>query len=150
MVHPPRKSYALPPNTVRRRVLTREMYSTGAATAFAIHCQRKPDGRYRQVARAADEQVQIAGVAPTIVGREEQAAVLSRLATDQSFAVRNNGNPEATLLRAGFVRCGHCGWAMRINNPTTPGNTARYCCNTCRKGRCANPLITAEPLDAAV
>jgi site-specific DNA recombinase len=133
-----------------RRLRTREMYSTGAATAFAIHYQRKPTGGYRQVPRPTEEQVQIADVAPTLVSPEQQAAVMSRLATNQSFATLNNGNPEATMLRAGFVRCGHCGWAIRVNNPTTPGNTARYCCNTYRKGRCANPVITAAPLDAAV
>jgi site-specific DNA recombinase len=74
---------------------------------------------------------------------------MARLATNQSFAARNNSNPEATLLRAGFVRCGHCGWAMRVNSAST-SNGARYCCHTYRKGRCANPVITAAALDMAV
>jgi site-specific DNA recombinase len=133
-----------------RRILTREMYSSGAATAFEILYERKAAGGYRQVVRPDHERVRIANVAPPIVTREEQAAVISRLNANQQFASRNNPNPEATLLRAGIVRCGHCGWAMRVNNPSTPGNSARYCCNTYRKGRCANPVITAAPLDAVV
>ena len=134
-----------------RRVLTRQMYSTGAATAYTVHYERRPNGKkgYRQRDTAEEERVQIPDVAPPLVGREDQAAVMARLATNQSFATRNNSNPEATLLRAGFVRCGHCGWAMRVNSASAR-NGARYCCHTYRKGRCANPVITATPLDTAV
>lgn len=133
-----------------RRILTREIYSTGAWTAFAIRYERKPGGKgYRQVANDDADQVTIPDIAPPLVSREDQAAVLARLATNKAFATRNNPFPEATLLRAGFVRCGHCGWALRVNAPTTR-NGARYCCSSYRAGRCANPTITAAALDAAV
>lgn len=132
-----------------RRILTREMYSTGAAVAFAVRYERKPDGGYRTRANSEDAIERIPDVAPPIVSREDQAAALSRLATNQSFSVRNNANPEATLLRAGFIRCGHCGWALRVNAPTTT-NTRRYVCNTYRHGRCPNPSIAVSVVDGPV
>jgi site-specific DNA recombinase len=133
-----------------RRVLTREMYSTGAATAFAIRYERQPDGKYRQRVNPDEARVRIADVAPPLVSREEQAAVLARLATNRQFATRNNPHPETTLLRAGFVRCGYCGWAMRVNSQNSVGLGPKYCCNSYRRGRCPNPTITASLVDEPV
>jgi site-specific DNA recombinase len=56
------------------------------------------------------------GIAPAIVTPQEAATVAQRLATNKAHATRNNRNPEAALLRAGFVKCGHCGWAMSVQN----------------------------------
>jgi site-specific DNA recombinase len=133
-----------------QRVLTREMYSTGAATAFAVRYERKADGGYRQRENPEDARVRIADVASPLVSREEQAVVLARLATNKQFATRNNKHPETTLLRAGFVRCGHCGWAMRVNSQNSVGLGPKYCCNSYRHGRCPNPTITARLVDGPV
>jgi site-specific DNA recombinase len=62
--------------------------------------------------RPPEEQVLLPDIAPPIVTAEEQAAVLARLAYNQAHAIRNNTRPEATLLRAGFIQCGHCGRSM--------------------------------------
>lgn len=133
-----------------RRILMRETYSTGHRTAFAIRFERQADGRYRERPGRDDERMVIADVAPTIVTPEEQAAVISRLAMNRQFSPRNNKHPEDALLRAGFVRCAHCGWAMRVHHRDSTGQSPRYCCSCYRRGGCPRPVITATILDHAV
>jgi site-specific DNA recombinase len=141
-----------------RRILLRETYATGDATAYAVRFEPRPKGaaaqpatkrpRYSQRPGTDDERITIAGIAPPIVTRDEQAAVAARLAANQQFATRNNAKPETALLRAGFARCGHCGWAMRVNNGSD--GRARYCCSRYRTGECARPVIMTHILDDAV
>lgn len=133
-----------------RRVLMREMYSTGNSVAYAIRYDKLPAGHYRERVGSEEERVLIPNIAPLIVSLDEQSAVIARLATNQQFATRNNSQPQSTLLRAGFVRCGHCGWALRVNHPKSAVSGARYCCNSYRRGRCPNPVIAAHILDSFV
>jgi site-specific DNA recombinase len=141
-----------------RSILLRETYATGNVTAYAVRFEPRPKGavpqtptkrpRYAQRPGTDDECITIPGIAPPIVSPEEQAAVAARLAANKQFATRNNGNPEMALLRGGTVRCGYCGWAMRVQNRSD--GRARYCCSRYRTSECERPVITAGILDDAV
>ncbi len=93
-------------------------------------------------------------VAPALVSAEEFAAVAGRLATNKQHATRNNRNPEATLLRAGFLTCGHCGQSLAVKRPpsTRPGISYRYCCTPrpTRVADCPHPTIAASMIDGEV
>lgn len=87
----------------------------GEAWAFgAIKRERarRDDGSrgYRRVRRPDDERVGLPeGVIPPIVPRSLVDIVRERLAQNRIDAARRNNDPEAFLLRGGFVRCGECG-----------------------------------------
>jgi site-specific DNA recombinase len=53
-------------------------------------------------------------VCPPIISEPLARAVQELLAENQEAATRRNKHPEATLLRGGFVKCGHCGHNMRV------------------------------------
>ena len=75
---------------------------------------RGRDGHLQAKWRPLDEQVSLpADVAPPLVDRDLQAEALDRLSRNKAEAPRRNQDAEATLLRAGFARCGVCGNAMR-------------------------------------
>lgn len=57
---------------------------------------------------------QIVVSVPPIVTKELAEEARERIGLNNKFASRNNSNPEATLLRGGFVKCGHCGGTMRV------------------------------------
>jgi site-specific DNA recombinase len=100
---------------VIRDLLLRPVYS-GQAVGYATRSERRPGGGYIRRPSGAKERVLLPGIAPAIVTPQEAATVAQRLATNKAHATRNNRNPEAALLRAGFVKCGHCGWAMSVQN----------------------------------
>ncbi len=52
------------------------------------------------------------GVVPPIVTKEIWYAAQEKLAKAKQEAPRNNKEPEQTLLRAGYIRCGYCGRSM--------------------------------------
>ena len=89
------------------------------------------------------------GTIPALIDEASLEAVQARLASNQKFAIRNNHAPEQTLLRCGFVRCGHCGrrmtvWARR--------GEWYYTCSSASNPtpNCRRHSIKAEPLDKAV
>lgn len=129
-----------------RRILLRETYSTGDRVAYAIRFERQVDGRYKERPGRDDELVAIEGVAPPLVTPEEQAAITARLAANKQFARRNNPNPAMTLLRAGYLRCGHCGRALHVR--TARANGYQYCC--ARRSGCPGAAIAAHIIDNAV
>jgi site-specific DNA recombinase len=133
-----------------RDILRRTVY-TGTISAYAIRYERRSAGRYGRRATDAEDVIALPGVAPAIVTPEEQAAVVARLAANKDQAARNNRNPEAALLRAGFLTCGHCGAPLRVvHRPATlPGSSPQYRCET-RQGACPRPTITASLLDGTV
>jgi site-specific DNA recombinase len=60
--------------------------------------------------RPLEQQVRLPdGVIPPIVDLQTFEAVAQRLKRNQAESSRNSSNPEAFLLRAGFVVCGYCG-----------------------------------------
>jgi site-specific DNA recombinase len=116
-------------HTVVRNILTDEMY-TGRAFAFrrAGKTVRSRNGtRYRRLTeRPEDQRIALPeGTVPALVDNTTFALVGDRLAKNQAEARRNNSNPEASLLRGGFLVCGYCG-----NNLTVMNRVGRYRCST--------------------
>ena len=80
--------------------------------------------------------VAIEGVAEPIVTAAEQAAILAAISRNAAdWPTRTNKNPEATLLRAGFVTCGHCGFGLAAKNPpaSDPSRSPTYRCTDAGK-----------------
>ncbi len=60
------------------------------------------------------------GVIPPIVTKDIWYAAQNKRVVARQEAIRNNKEPEQTLLRAGYISCGYCGRAMvvvRYNHP---------------------------------
>jgi site-specific DNA recombinase len=138
---------------VIRELLLRPVYS-GDAVAFAQRYTRRPQGGQTRRVTRPEERMQVPGVAPAIVTVEEQVAVQARLATNKQTSVRNNRHPESALLRAGFIRCGYCGWVMAVRNPlaSEAGYSASYVCNSrsLRVHECPQPRISTSMIDGPV
>jgi site-specific DNA recombinase len=53
-------------------------------------------------------------VCPQIISDPLARAVQQLLTENKTASTRRNSHPEATLLRGGFVKCGHCGHNLRV------------------------------------
>jgi site-specific DNA recombinase len=104
------------------------------ATAFRIKAKRYkthhdtlpvPDGTY-----------------PAIIPTELFEQIKRRMAMNKVSASRASKNPEEFLLRAGYVRCSVCGWAMGARTDTKHN----WLCYRCRQ----HGSIVSKPLDAAI
>ena len=66
-------------------------------------------------------------------------------------STRRNPHPERSLLRAGYIACGHCGWALTVSNATPASRrlSPQYRCTAKRQhGRPARDRrITASMVD---
>ena len=101
------------PHSTIHDVLTLPTY-VGAPRAFRTRVDKVRGGGMRYTARPESEQVALpVGVAPALVSPAMQEAVLARLARNKAEAPRRNSDPEATLLRSGFARCGYCDRFLR-------------------------------------
>lgn len=136
-----------------RTVLLRSTY-TGVHTAIQTRRERRPGGGYSQRRATAEERIALPGIAPAIVTPEEHTAVLARLDYNAANATRHNKYPELTLLRAGYIRCGHCGYALGVRNPSAsrPMASATYLCvhHTCTHPGVTQPTIAANVIDPLV
>jgi site-specific DNA recombinase len=136
-----------------RDILARSIY-TGTATTYALLSARTTQGGYTRRRAGADEVVLLPNIAPAIVTPEEQAAVMARFTSNKEQAARNNRDPESTLLRAGFLTCGHCGYGIRVvHRPASrPNSSAQYRCYPCdnRAPGCPRPTIAASLIDPIV
>jgi site-specific DNA recombinase len=54
------------------------------------------------------------GTVPPIVTKDMWYAAQEKLAVAKQEAPRHNKEPEQTLLRTGYIRCGYCGRAMTV------------------------------------
>lgn len=105
------------------RYILRHPNYTGSAFAW---CWRTAEG---DASRSFDDANAIQlpdGTIPALVTPDEWNAVQERLQRNKQEATRNNRNPHDFLLRAGFARCGHCGYVMTAKSS---GATGRYLCN---------------------
>ena len=105
------------------------------------------------LAYAATEQpVLLPGVAEPIVTAAEFAAAGARLERNKVLSTRRNLHPEWSLLRAGYIICGHCGWAMNVSNPSSRSLSSQYRCTAQRQHgpACPRPSITASMVDPDV
>jgi len=90
------------------------------------------------------------GTYPALVTEREWDTVQDRIARNKAEAIRNNRNPEETLLRAGFVFCGYCGRKMHVKKAA---RGPEYKCVGAEavSGTCEGmPSIRAQDLDTAV
>jgi site-specific DNA recombinase len=147
ILSPSGKPYWAP--TVLRDLLRRTVY-TGTATAYQTQYERLPDGSHLRRRRGPDEQVTLPGIAPAIVTAEERAAVLARLDANKAASTRNNREPEATLLRAGFIHCGHCGNRLTVTRHPERGASYRCDWGTAHRHNCPRPTILAHMIDPLV
>ncbi len=90
------------------------------------------------------------GTVPPIVDAEMWNAVQSILTRNKDRAIRSAKNPEAALLRGGFVRCGYCGQAMYAR-PRNNG-AVEYVCRprTNASNPCVAHSMMAHRLDPVV
>lgn len=107
-------------------------------------------GRQRRVVsiRPEAEQTKLPeGTIPALVSTAAFDAAAARLALNKARSSRNNRDPEADLLRGGYVRCGYCGHTM---SATTLANGQRiYRCAAASETKCYHGIST-HLLDAAV
>jgi site-specific DNA recombinase len=136
-----------------RGILHNPVY-TGQMVALRWRTVRSASGRMnRQERRPAEEQVVLPVACEALVTEAEFAAVQERLTRNKALAGRHNGDPTATLLRGGYVRCGACGRTMTAHFKRTGYSRERkwyYECNNSAPVRCPRPTINATALDAAV
>jgi site-specific DNA recombinase len=89
------------------------------------------------------------GTIPPLVERSTWAAVQAVLQRNKAQSIRSAKNPEAALLRGGFVRCGTCGRVMKVR-PRSNGGVDYYCTGN-NSLPCARPTsIMGSVLDPAV
>jgi site-specific DNA recombinase len=130
-------------------ILKRRAY-TGEAVAWMYATEKVKGGGQRVIVRPEHEQVNLPeGTIPRLVDDRVFEAVQLRLRRNREQAVRNNRNPEATLLRGGFARCGYCGTVL---SATTKKGHVFYRHGTRTRDRhgCPSIHIKADRLDAEV
>jgi site-specific DNA recombinase len=139
--------------SVLHDILTHPIY-TGQAVAFRHVTERRQGGKKRVELRQSSDQIVLpADVAPAIITPQEQQSVLARLEVNKLRATRNNRDPEATLLRAGFARCGYCRAPLAVKrDPRKARPISYYRCstNSSDRYRCPGFAISAAILDTAV
>jgi site-specific DNA recombinase len=142
------------PSTLRAFCFT-PMYA-GTATAHRRVVTRG-NGKRHYAVRPLDEQIALpAGTVPAIVSPELLSAAQERLSRNKEQAPRNNRNPEAFLLRGGFIVggcCGkrvHTGWSKRDSKQTPLRGVYRVRTGVSGHDGCPSLGITAATLDDAV
>jgi site-specific DNA recombinase len=141
--------------------LIRNPIYTGRASAMRGHWEKvrgkKKDGtigeirRYHRVPEA--EQIALPdGTAPALIDLDTFNRANAQIAKNRSECVRQSANPEAFLLRAGYVRCGYCGTRMAVDWQTGKNKKPYpvYRCGANKRHGCPSFVIGAPVLDGAV
>ena len=124
---------------------------TGDVRSFRRKCEKtRGKGRVLTWYDEADQVTMPAGTAPALVDVAAQEAALARLARNKTESARRNPDPESTLLRAGFARCGYCGHPLQGFRGSNNGPRSYRCNNAMRAKACPSFSITAHILDGAV
>jgi site-specific DNA recombinase len=137
-------------HTTLRQIVTNPAYM-GQATAWRYRRTRnRQRGTSGKVLRPVEEQIPLpAGTVPALVDAATFAAVQEQLGLNKRHAARNNRNPEASLLRNGFLRCGVCDHAM-VATSRSDGTIQYRCCRQALAGERCNHGRRAHLLDAEV
>ena len=103
-------------NTVHQ-ILTNPYY-IGQASVFRYQRESK-----KVTKRQSEEQILLpSGIVPPIIDEDTFHKVQRQLDVNKQASMRNNKHPNTALLRGGFVRCGMCGHALRVqHNGLTKG-----------------------------
>lgn len=139
-----------------RAICTNPRYS-GIAEANRVQAV-KVVGRKspRQIIRPEQERVALPqGTIPPLIDEATFAATQERIARNRIDAPRNIRDPQAYLLRAGFVVCGQCGRATTATWQKMPRTGEkipiyRVAKNSEEHRGCAGAAVTASILDRAV
>lgn len=135
--------------TTLRDMLRNPAY-IGQARAWRYRCTRIKGGGWRTEERPLDEQVALPeGTIPALVDSETWHTVQTRFARNKAEAPRNNRDPEASLLRGGYIRCGYCGNTV-ISFVHAAGLMYRCCVYSRDIPGCRSSSILVKHLDAAV
>jgi DNA invertase Pin-like site-specific DNA recombinase len=91
------------------------------------------------------------GTYPRILSDELYEKVLDRANTNAALATRNSRTPEKFLLRAGFVKCSYCGYAMTSKTTTNRKGTEYplYMCPN-NQSECGHYYVPSDRLDESV
>jgi site-specific DNA recombinase len=130
-------------------ILTRRTY-LGEAVAWRYGSEKLKGGRYRILRRPESEQIALpAGTVPQLIDPSMFDAVQQLLTRNRAQAIRNNRNPEATLLRGGYARCAYCGTTLNV---TTSNGLIYYRHSNRARDRydCPSVKIKADRLDGDV
>ncbi|HVC33215.1 MAG TPA: recombinase family protein [Chloroflexota bacterium] len=130
--------------------IVRERAYTGQLTAFRYVCP-KVNGR-RQVHLRPDGGIALPeDVATALIPTATFEAVQAILAANKRLASRRNKNPEAALLRNGFLHCGYCDYTL-CAYPDAKGTMRYHCYHTTAPARAClgKPSISASLIDTAV
>ena len=123
----------------------------GEAFAYRARYERLPGShRSRRIPLPPEEWIPLpAGTIPELVDEVTFAAVQERLRLNKQHSPRRTLDPEAYLLRGGYVRCGYCGYAMVVHRKS---RGTRYECvmRSRSSGLCVQFGISTRVLDAAV
>ena len=116
--------------------------------------REKRPGKKETPRRKTSDAEQVIIAVPALVTRELAEAALERTKRNKNTANRNNPNPKKTLLRAGLVKCGHCGGNLHVHlryrqharDGEIVGNHF-YECNRAHDYRCKGCIVAASLLD---
>jgi site-specific DNA recombinase len=131
--------------TVLRILRDGKYWYRGIGVAFASKTTREyRDGKVIRVRHKSSEDEIIFlpdGSIPRIISEELYLKVVEVDGAVKQDSVKANKDPESTLLRCGFIKCGVCGSAMRVHNKKENGKIIpRYICS--RKGCPSSTLVT--------
>jgi site-specific DNA recombinase len=113
----------------------------------------RQDGRRRKIQkwRPEDERRVIEGAAEPYISRDRYEVIRERLVRNKLEASRNNRNPTATLLRAGFIRCGYCRRLMSAGQSGhRAGDYVYRCARHNSQHGCSGGTIHAREIDQIV
>ncbi len=154
---PTRKGTMWQPATIHQ-MLCHPFY-TGEAAMFKRKDTEKKAGHKQptRIIRPEEEQIKMPeGVVPAIIDKALFERVQMRLERNKREAPRNNKNPQESLLRSGFAKCGYCGGNTHFRRHIDrfgPGKDwCFYVCtkgNSGRFGTCQGCSIAAHTLDDA-
>jgi site-specific DNA recombinase len=135
-----------------RWILTHPTYA-GRVAAYRYQKTKNAGGTITMRLRPEAEVVALPdGTAPPLVDGATFDAVQERLRLNKEQASRNNREPEASLLRGGYARCGYCATAMQVVRAYRRGQHPQYRCGRgpMSVGACWGHRISVPLIDAVV
>jgi len=130
------------------RMLTDRTY-IGEATTLKWDSRMDNNGIVKRTLKPIKEHVVIP--VPAIIDLNLFDEVQSVMALNKVDSSRNNPDPEDSLLRSGFVKCGYCGRVMAVRRWTKKASVTYTCQAAFRNGRtCISNQISTKVLDPLV
>jgi site-specific DNA recombinase len=137
-------------------ILTNSCY-IGKTTIFRTNRTKTPDGKTHSMPYPEEEWVTLEeSIPPILVTKDGKPdiqkweRVQMRLELNKQRAVRNNHNPEATLLRGGLAFCGYCGRTLQAHRHTENNYYVYRCSKGLEQGGpCSHVRPHAQPIDDA-